>query len=210
MEKVDTKANKEEFDRLLRQAGREGTDYLIEDLEALGFYYAPASTRFHLACPGGLVQHSLNTCRAGLMLREQMLMMKPELEPMLKTDSVIVATLLHDVCKADVYRPTVKHTRDANGNVHEEKTYAVNYKKFPMGHGEKSAIVVLRSGFDIHDDELLAIRWHMTAWNMPFQDAEAKNSFNTARNKYPLCSLVTLADGIAANLIEWTYNEELF
>lgn len=210
MESIDTKANKEEFIALLNRAGREGTEYLIEDLEGLGFFEAPASSHFHLAVPGGLVQHSLNTCHAGLMLREQVLKMKPDLEPLLREDSIIVATLLHDVCKADIYRPTVKRRRDAQGIFHDEKIYDVTYKNFPMGHGEKSAIVVLRSGFDIHDDEMLAIRWHMTAWDLAFQNAEAKNCINTARNKYPLCSLVNLADGIAANLLEWTYNEELF
>ena len=58
---IDIQANKEEFNALLRQVNREGTDYLIEDLENLGFYDAPASTRFHLDSDGGLVVHSLNT-----------------------------------------------------------------------------------------------------------------------------------------------------
>ena len=57
------------------------------------------------------------------------------------------------------------------------------------------------------DDELLAIRWHMTAWDLPFQSPEAKNSLNTARDKFALCSLVQLADGIAANLYEFGDNE---
>ena len=99
---VDIEKNKQEFNDLLRSVGREGTDYLIEDLEDLGFYDAPSSTRFHLACAGGNVQHSLNTCRAGLMLREQIIQMRPEMERELPKDSVIVACLLHDVCKADV------------------------------------------------------------------------------------------------------------
>ena len=46
---VDIEKNKQEFNDLLRSVGREGTDYLIEDLEDLGFYDAPSSTRFHLA-----------------------------------------------------------------------------------------------------------------------------------------------------------------
>lgn len=200
---VDIAANKAEFNRLLEQAGREGTDYLIEDLESLGFYEAPASTRFHLDCDGGLVEHSLNTCRAGLMLREKMIEMRPDLEVHLPQDSVIVATLLHDVCKADIYKKTVRKQKDRVGVWQEQEIYTVDYGNFPMGHGEKSAIVVLRSGFDIHDDEMLAIRWHMTAWDLAFQNAEARNNINTARNKHPLCSLVNLADGIAANLLEW-------
>ena len=51
-------------------------------------------------------------------------------------------------------------------------------------------------------EELLAIRWHMTAWDLPFQSVEAGKNINTARDLHPLCSLVQLADGIAANLFE--------
>ena len=40
---VDIEKNKQEFNDLLRSVGREGTDYLIEDLEDLGFYDAPSS-----------------------------------------------------------------------------------------------------------------------------------------------------------------------
>ena len=44
----------------------------------------------------------------------------------------------------------------------------------------------------------------MAAWDLPFQSPEEKNSLNTARDRYPLCSLINLADGIAANLVEFT------
>lgn len=205
---IDIEKNKQEFNELLRSVGREGTDYLIEDLEALGFYEAPSSTRFHLACDGGNVQHSLNTCRAGLMLREQMLLMRPELASYLPKDSVIVACLLHDVCKADIYKKVVKKRKDAYGNWVDVKAFDVDYSNFPMGHGEKSVIVVLRSGFDISDNEMLAIRWHMGAWDLAFQSPEQKNNINTARDKSPLCGLLQLADGIAANLIEWGTGKE--
>ena len=72
-----------------------------------------------------------------------------------------------------------------------------------MGHGEKSAMLVLMSNFEIYEDELLAIRWHMAAWDLPMQSVELTRSLNTARDEHPLCSLVNLADGIAANLLEW-------
>ena len=155
---VDIEKNKQEFNDLLRSVGREGTDYLIEDLEDLGFYDAPSSTRFHLACDGGNVQHS-----------------------------VIVACLLHDVCKADVYKKVVKKRKDQYGNWVDVKGFDVDYSNFPMGHGEKSVIVVLRSGFDIHDDEMLAIRWHMAAWDLAFQSPEQKKQYqHSPRQTRPL------------------------
>ncbi len=35
--------------------------------------------------------------------------------------------------------------------------YDVDYSNFPVGHGEKSVIVLLRSGLDLTDDEIIAI-----------------------------------------------------
>ena len=39
---------------------REGADKLLAFLSSSDFFRAPASTRYHGAYPGGLVEHSLN------------------------------------------------------------------------------------------------------------------------------------------------------
>ena len=209
MNKLEIESNKAEFISLLKSTGREGIDDLIDMLDdgKMRFFTAPASVNHHLNSDGGLLQHSLNTCKAGLKLREMVISLKPELEHKLSRESVIVATLLHDICKADIYVPTLKKRKGEDGLWREVESYDINYRNFPMGHGEKSAMLALMSGMEIYDDELLAIRWHMTAWDLAFQNPEARNNINTARNKYPLCSLVTLADGIAANLLEWGDDE---
>lgn len=191
-----------EFEALLKSTNRENVDYVIEDLADLGFFEAPASTKFHLNYNGGLVEHSINVCKAALMLREQLIAMKPSLEPYFPKDSVIVASLLHDVCKSDIYKPTIKKHKNEYGILVDEPGYDVDYSNFPLGHGEKSVVVILRCGFDLTDDEILAIRWHMTAWDLPFQSPELKNCINTARDKCPLCGLIQSADCIAANLLE--------
>lgn len=202
------KENKEEFISLLKSTGREGMDYVIEDLEKLGFFEAPASSKHHLDNEGGLTEHSLNVCKAGLMLREQVIAMKPEMKDYLPKNSVIIASLLHDVCKADIYRKAVKKRKNQYGNWEDYDGYDVDYSNFPMGHGEKSVIVLLLSGLEMTDEEMLAIRWHMTAWDLPFQSAELKNCLNTARNTCPLCSLIQSADTIAANILEWKEEKE--
>lgn len=193
---------KQEFINLLHSTERDDIDYVIEDIEKLGFFEAPASTRFHLNYDGGLCEHSINVCRVALKMREQMIELKPEIEPYLPKDSVIIASLLHDVCKADIYKPSVKKQKNAFGVFEDVPGYDVDYKNFPLGHGEKSVIVILRCGFDLTDDEIMAIRWHMTAWDLPFQSPELKNCLNTARDKCPLCSLIQAADTLAANIIE--------
>ncbi len=205
MNKQEIEIYKTEFINLLKSTGREGIDDLIDMLEdgKMRFFTAPASVNHHLNSDGGLLIHSLNTCKAGLKLREMVIAMNPDLEYKLKKDSVIIATLLHDICKADIYSPTIKKRKGENGLWQEVETYDINYSNFPMGHGEKSAMLALMSGIEIYDDELLAIRWHMAAWDLPMQSIELTRCINVARDEHPLCSLVNLADGIAANLLEW-------
>lgn len=203
--KVDkVKENKEEFCRLLRSTNREGVEYVIEDLENLGFFEAPASTRFHLCNRGGLVEHSLNVCKAALELLPIMHRMRPDLKDELREDSVILCSLLHDVNKAEIYKPVVKKRKNAMGVWEDVDTYDVDFSNFPMGHGEKSVIVLLLSGLQLHDNEMLAIRWHMAAWDLAFQSPEAKSNINAARDKYPLCGLIQCADTLAANILEHT------
>ena len=60
---------KKEFIELLETTNRQGIDDLVEELEDLGFFKAPASTKFHLNEDGGLVQHSLNVCKAALSFK---------------------------------------------------------------------------------------------------------------------------------------------
>ena len=52
---------KERFIQLVRDnVQREGVGALLDWLETTDFYTAPASGRYHCACPEGLVMHSLN------------------------------------------------------------------------------------------------------------------------------------------------------
>ena len=207
--KIDkVQENKEEFCRLLRSTNREGVEYVIEDLEKLGFFEAPASTRFHLCNRGGLVEHSLNVCKAALELLPIMHRMRPDLKDDLREDSVILCSLLHDVNKAEIYKPVVKKRKNAMGVWEDFASYDVDFSNFPMGHGEKSVIVLLLSGLQLRDSEMLAIRWHMAAWDLAFQSPEAKSNINAARDRYPLCGLIQCADTLAANILEHTDKEE--
>lgn len=193
---------KKEFIELLKTTNRQGIDDLVEELEDLGFFKAPASTKFHLNEDGGLVQHSLNVCKAALSMRKSMIELDDSLLEALPKDSVITASLLHDTCKADIYKPTMKKEKNRFGMWCDVPGYDVDYSNFPLGHGEKSVIVLLRSGFELTDDEIMAIRWHMNAWDLPFQSYDIKSNFNKAKEICPLLSLVQAADCLASNLLE--------
>jgi hypothetical protein len=201
---IDYKKNQKEFEELLRSTKREGVDYVIEDLEKDGFFDAPASAGHHLNVQGGLCQHSLNVCKAGLMIWEGMKNLDPASVSDVKRESVILATLLHDVCKTDIYKRTTKKRKNKLGIWEDTEGYSVSYRKFPMGHGEKSVIMLLLSGLDLQDDEMLAIRWHMGAFGLNLNSYEDERCYDTARIRYPLCAIVQCADGLAAAVMETT------
>ena len=201
---IDIKANKEEFLELLRSTKRDGIEDVITDLENLGFFSAPASAGHHLNVEGGLVLHSINTCKAALAVWEAMKPLEPSLQTEVSRDSLIIASLLHDVCKADIYVRSVKKRRNVLGQWEDTEGYKVSYKEFPMGHGEKSVIQLLCSGLDMTDAEMLAIRWHMGAWGINMNSYEDQPGYDTARALYALVSIVQTADGLAASIMERT------
>lgn len=192
---------KSEFVSLLQGTGRKGVDAVIEYLDKAGFFTAPASVSRHLSCDGGLLQHSLNVYHTALRLREQMIGMRPEIADRLPQESIAIAALLHDVCKANIYHKMTKYRKDANNRWEPYDGYDVDYSRLPLGHGEKSVVMLLRLGLDLTNDEVLAIRWHMGAWELAFQSFEAKSNISSA-SEVPLVAILQAADGLAAHLLE--------
>ena len=193
---------KQQFKERLLSTGREGMENVIKHLERLGFFTAPASTKFHLNVKGGLMQHSWNVCNTALMLREQMIQMKPELAEKLPVESVIIASLLHDVCKSNIYKDAIMNRKNDQGYWEKVPGYEVDYSSLPLGHGEKSVIMLLTLGLKMTRDEMLAIRWHMTAWELAFHSPEQKSNLQKAREIAPLCAIIQAADGLSSSLLE--------
>ena len=195
--------SKNKFTEILSATGRTGIDKVLSKLEENGFFEAPASTKFHLSCKGGLLEHSLNVYEAAMFLREQVIARKPELEAQLPADSVAICALLHDTCKSDIYKEGILNRKNADGYWEKYVGYQVDYTAgLPLGHGEKSVIMLLSWGLDLTEAEIMAIRWHMSAWDMPMQSPEHKSSLDAAKKKTPLVSLIQLSDGFASGLVE--------
>ena len=204
---IDINKNKEEFVNLLKTTQRDGVDGMIEGLEKLGFFTAPASAGHHLNVAGGLTVHSLNVCKAALAVWEAMKPLEPSLNADVSRESIIIASLLHDVCKADAYIPSVRKRRTRIGTWEDCEGYKMTFKNFPLGHGEKSLAVTLLSGIELTDAEMLAIRWHMGAWGVNTSSFEDMRSYDAARALYPLVTIVQTADGLAASVMERTASQ---
>ena len=91
--------------------------------------------------------------------------------------------------------------KKVDGNWVQVPCYTVE-DNLPYGHGEKSVIILLLWGLKLTRDEILAIRWHMHAWDLAFQSYEQKMNIEKARETTPLCILVQCADGISAGILE--------
>ena len=187
--------NQERFMQILQEKiTREGSDKLLDFLVKSDFFTAPASTRYHLACEGGLLQHSLNVydCLVDILNRPRM----KELYGVEYSDeSIAIAGLLHDICKVNFYKTSYRNVKDENGKWVSAPYYTIE-DHLPYGHGEKSVYIV--SGFmRLTRDEAFAIRYHMG-----FSGTEDTNNVGRALEMFPLAYAVCCADMEAAFLME--------
>lgn len=168
----------EQFKELYRRyIHREGAEELLEWMEReTDFFTAPASTKHHLAYPGGLVEHSVNVFRE---LRKVVIDNEPTME------AVAICALLHDVCKANYYAG-------------EYPDYTVK-DQMPMGHGEKSVYLVMKH-MELTDDEALAIRWHMGAYDDAFRGGS--RGLNEAMKLHRIVYELHAADMRATHIVE--------
>lgn len=157
------KENKEEIIRLLRLTGREGIDKLISYLEKRDYFDAPASTKYHLSCVGGLAQHSLNVY--GNMMRLyygddwENLKEYPTRDEEVDHENIIIVALLHDLCKVDFYKMSSRNVKE-NGTWKEVQVYEVDEAMPIMGHGSKS-VIVAQQFIRLYFPEIQAISFHM-------------------------------------------------
>lgn len=201
MEQEKIKENKELFITLLRGTGRKGIDNVIDGIEKLGFFKAPASAKHHLAEEGGLLQHSLNVYAQAVMISSDQKKFTPQISEKIPIESIVITALLHDVCKAEVYKLVEKFRKDKDNRWEKYLAYENDQSDCPLGHGEKSVIRLLRMGLDLTEDEIYAIRWHMAGWDLS-DYRESRDSFGKACEKCPLLSIIIAADELATRITE--------
>ena len=192
--------NRQRFESLLRATGRQGVENVLAQLAQMGFHAAPASTRFHGCHEGGLLAHSLGVYDEAVAIREVQVRLKPEVAAQLPPDSIAIAALLHDVCKAEIYK-LEKKWKKVEGKWESFDGYAVDYYAFPLGHGEKSVVQLMRWGLAMTDDEVIAIRWHMSGFDLAFQGPEIRANYGAATDKCPLLAVLKTADGLALHVM---------
>lgn len=178
------------FDIYRKHVRREGAERLLSWLCTTDFFTTPASTKYHCACPCGLVMHSLNVYH---VLREKYF------EEGDSEESFALCALLHDVCKANFYKVSTRNVKNDETGQWEKKPYYTVEDAFPYGHGEKSVYLIERF-VRLKPVEAIAIRWHMGS----FDESVKGGSFaiSAAYDRYPFAVKLHLAD------LEATYLRE--
>ena len=186
MESID---NKERFLEIFRrEVTRPGAEEFLGWLCGTDFFTAPASTKYHCACPGGLVMHSLGVYDV---------MMEKHFAPGEDSrESFALCGLLHDLCKIGCYRAGTRNVKDdATGKWEKVPSYTFD-DPLPYGHGEKS--VYITNGFiRLTREEAMAIRWHMG-----FSGPEDNRTVGQALRMYPLAFALATADMEASYFLE--------
>jgi len=162
---------------------RDGAEDLLKWILGSDFVSAPASTRYHLATKGGLVQHSVLVYKKleGLIRFENL---------SIPDETAAICGLLHDLCKVDYYTSEMRNVKNEQGQWVQAPFYAIE-DKFPYGHGEKS-VIIIEQFMKLSAQEALAIRWHMGG----FDDSVRGNimSIGNAYNMSNLAVLLHVAD----------------
>ncbi|MDR2981236.1 MAG: hypothetical protein LBV12_03205 [Puniceicoccales bacterium] len=173
---------------------RAGADDLLKWLKSTDFYTAPASTKYHLAREGGLLEHSINVHnRLKSLVANEYGAVPPYTD-----ETIAICALLHDLCKADFYKIEMRNAKNEVGQWVKVPYYTVD-DQLPYGHGEKS-VYIIGAFMRLEREEAMAIRWHMGG----FDDSLKGGGYamSGAFTKYPLALLLHMADLQATYLDE--------
>ena len=212
---IDSEKNIARFEELAGKINREGMERLMDYVRSSDFYTAPASTKFHLSCAGGLLQHSLNVYDC-LIAKKENPLWKDILESV-PEESLIVMALFHDICKTRFYKRTSKNQktherekveaarasgarilRDEEGDfIWETVPLYIIEDDMPLGHGEKSCLI-LDKYIPLTKEETYAIRWHMGFT----EERSQYSTLDKAMEKYPIVLALHEADLEASKLLE--------
>ena len=161
---------------------------MVNWLDGSDFKVAPASTRYHGNHEGGLLEHSLNVYNECIRQKDLIKLFS------IPQDTLIITSLLHDICKVNYYKMDVRNVKK-NGAWVQEPYYTVD-DMFPMGHAEKS-IIIAQQFIQLSDVEIAMIRAHMGGF-------VSDNYFSPSAvyNKYPEAIVLHNADLIATYVLE--------
>jgi hypothetical protein len=179
------------FTNLLMSTKRSGIPELITYLTSeTDFFQCPASSNNHGNYKYGLLEHNLTVYENLVAI---VLLFKLDIKP----DTLIITGLLHDLCKANFYKPDTRNVKNEQDQWEKVPYYSID-DETPLGHGEKSALI-LQQYVKLTMEEIMAIRWHMAGYDDAAKNYSSGLSLNNAMNKYPIIAALHMSDLAAVN-----------
>ena len=177
---------------------RDGAEKLLEYLISSDFFTAPASAKYHSAYEGGLLDHSLNVydCLCDYLNRD---VARNKYKLNYSDETIAIVSLLHDLCKVNVYKISKRNVKNKETGRWEEVDYFEFEDKLPYGHGEKS-VYMITPFMRLTREEAFAIRYHMgfSGANSPVET----NNVSKAFEMFPLAFALSTADMEATYYLE--------
>ncbi|NLY55092.1 MAG: HD domain-containing protein [Firmicutes bacterium] len=148
---------------------------------------APASTRFHLCQPGGLLIHSIGVA-------ETLLKLRAALYPQLSEESCVIVALYHDVGKVGLPGQPY-YIENSNEWMREKKgvQYMVNPGLVHLDIPTRSLYLISKY-IDLTPEEVQAIRYHDGQY--------VEGNRDVAHRERPLTLLLQYADNWTASVLE--------
>ena len=202
---------KNNFITLLRSTNRPNIEKLLQYLETCtDFFTAPASRYDHNDFKGGLLAHSLNTYKAAVSFTamSRALANKDFPQTALTDESVIICSLLHDICNVNINKEAYKFFKDDMNNWRKYLSYE-DCNNFPLGHGEKSVFIIM-SFITLTPQEACAIRWHMgSTISASYLSTSDRHDMKLAMNTSLLVSVIMYANSFAKTVMERAYDQKI-
>lgn len=175
------------FDELIGEVKREGMDKLMEALEDSGYFFAPASSGYHLAKDSGLLEHSVNVTNLMLKLEDR-------LEHGASRESIILTGLFHDLGKAGDYgKANYIENILKSGKRSEAKPFERNKALLNIPH-EVASVAILNRYIALTEEEAFAILYHNGLYT--------SIGYGLKGNEKPLQMLLHFADLWASRVVE--------
>ena len=201
MDTFDLEMQRDKFLKIFDEniGEREGKEALRDWLLSDGcdFFTAPASTKYHGSYEGGLCEHSIDVWEMAVRLeglyrediRRQYLVLNRPYSREEFMESLAVASLFHDLCKANFYKTKVSG-KYSSFTVDEQLPFG--------GHGSKSVYVLSKFLKDLKDEEAIAINCHMGFSRAGDSTISIGESFRWS----PLAWIVHVADEAATFMLD--------
>jgi len=191
------------FKELLSSVNREGIGDLIAYLDTTDFKLAPASTKYHGSCPGGLCAHSLAVYDTLVKIITSLGVTEYD------QDTLKIVALLHDISKINSYEQSIRNEKvyKQNGSKYDElgnydweskKCYKLKEDRFVFVNHESTSEFIIRQFIQLKIEESIAIMTHHGGFDQTSLNPQTVGNIYAG---HPLAIYLHVADLITAYTI---------